>query len=246
MGTNSINKTNSRKHRLVKSVLLIALSMSILSINAQTHLRDTLVCPFKMGYYDVDNDCYKDTTYNVIKIFEKGKPIAAIIDLIPDGSAYNPAAINLSFKNNPQKSTLQWAQSLENIQTKYIEWSETAKENGVTDYEKVLVGYSSHVLSSYCQYYDTQRKALYLSKDPVAFKVIFKVNEFGECSLEISKKAKLIGTIAYPYMIICDSGDRKAKLRYQHPYDYITELGYMKFHTPQQLQSLIDALRTYK
>lgn len=213
--------------------------------------QDTVVSTFNMGIYDVDEDCYKDTTFYCYKVFRGQKLTYFSIQLIEHEAIRKPAFIFLNDADGerPIKQLVTLIQSVEHIRDKYIEWSNTAKENRITDYKKEIEGCNLKKQTFYLWYWYTDKNTSYISKTRFFFTPIFRVTDIGKCLLRLEQEdRKRLGEFAdaTSYLHAKEMGDRqkiKEYLRKGDTSDFFKLIGFMQFSSPEQVQSLIDALR---
>lgn len=220
--------------RLLRLTLATALCCTI-SIVAFSQTRASMKRSYKMAYYDVDDDCYKDTTFNVyvlmsrtnkvhqysIEMFDTkvGRTRSQYVDRIGEKDLRTKRTIlkpiEMSFEDMIIK--------LKKVKDKFAEWSATAKQNKVKDFTKELDerDYSFHFGITF-----NQSGKTYFGKKPFFLASYFRVTDTGDCLLIIKPKHNCV---------ICIPNDNTGYLA-------LNEFGEFRFSTPEQIGSLIDAL----
>ena len=204
-----------------------------LSVSAQNN--SNMVRTYKMAYYDVDDDCYKDTTFHVYVLTSKMKKVIQYnIDIYDTKSDRSRAQLTDRTRDSfyrtgqvtykPTGMTFETLISrLKNVREKFAEWTSTAKKNGIRDFTKEL---DEHDYSFLFGITFVQNGTTYFGKTPMTLTASFRVTDTGDCLMEIKPKHNCV---------ICKPIKDK---------DYIalTEFGMLRFSSPEQIDSLIDAL----
>ena len=213
---------------------------------------DTIVSTFNMGVYDVDEDCYKDVAYSCYKIISREKLIYFSVQLMEHDPAKKHSLLFLDNSEgySPLKQLKSLILTMEYLRDKYVEWSNTARENKVTEYRKEFENCDLKKQTFYLSYFNKQKNTSYISQTKFFFTPMFHVNDVGTCFLKLEQEDRkhLIGELAKaaPYMSAQQRGDRqtmKEYLRNRKSSDYFKILGHLQFSSREQVQSFIDALR---
>jgi hypothetical protein len=213
---------------------------------------DTIVSTFNMGVYDVDEDCYKDVAYSCYKIINRERLIYFSVQLIEQDPVkkHSLLFIDNSEGNRPLKQLESLILTMEYLRDKYADWSNTAKENKITDYRKEFGDCDLKKQTFYLSYFNKEKNASYISQTKFFFTPIFHVTDVGTCLLKLEQEDRkhLVGELAKAasYMSAQQRGDRqtmKEYLRKNKSSDYFKILGNLQFSSREQVQSFIDALR---
>lgn len=208
----------------------------------------TIISYFNMGVYDVDEDCYRDSMFECSKYFYAGRLYEFNITIFPIDDKRSPAMLTVDVYNEekPMKRIAELMVYLEFLKEKYIEWSKTAKENKITDFSKEIEGCPIKQLEFYATYKLVEKNTDYRTKQPFVFKPIFKVNDVGTVLLILEQQKKYVYSDALPYRKAKERGDLnkvKAYLKNRNTSDFFSLIGKIRFSSPEQIQSLIDALK---
>ena len=219
---------------------------------SQRILQDTIVSTFNMGVYDVDEDCYKDAAYSCYKILRGEKLIYFSVQLMEHDPVKKHSLLFLdnSEGDRPLKQLKSLILTMEYLRDKYVEWTNTAMDNNITDYRKEFEGCDLKKQTFYLSYFDKQKNTSYISQTKFFFTPMFHINDVGTCLLKLEQEDRkhLVGESAKAasYMAAQQRGDRqtiKEYLRNNKSHDRFQILGHLQFSSKEQVQSLIDALR---
>lgn len=235
----------------MKRLLLLTVAIFVLGkATSQRVQQDTIISTFNMGIYDVDDDCYKDSTYYCYKILSGGRLIYYSVRMMEHNPQKKPALLFVDSNDRPMKQLRTLISTLEYLRDKYAEWSITAKENKVTDYKKEFGECDLKKQTFYLSYFNKEKNTSYISQTKFFFTPIFQVNDVGTCFLRLEQedRKRLIGELANaaPFLYAQQRGDRatmKEYLRNRKNCDYFKVLGHLQFSSKEQVQSLIDALK---
>lgn len=203
--------------------------------------------PFTMETWDASKKCFKDTTCYVDLNIKGGKLHAMSIDLRTLTPGVKSIWLRLDGKNISQYPLL--VKSLKSIRNKFRSWINIAKENKITDYSKSVKDDITNMPAVDVYFKIDKNSAFYTlslsgGKPMVHFSPKFKVDEEGNMSMLVLadgiygfREVPIHGYVPSIWsMIITDaSGANKERFPLSHFYG-------LDFGSPEQIQSLIDAL----
>ena len=226
------------------TIILLALSANVLSINAQDKLIEH---SFTMETWNDRKECFMDTTCYVYLNIKKGILQSVSIDLRTTTPGVKSIWLRLDGKNISQYPNL--VKSLKSIRNKFRSWIKIAKDNNITDFSKSVTDDITAMPPVDVYFKIDDNKAFYTlslsgGKPMVKLRPTFKVDENKQmCMLILGdgiygfRDVPIHGYVPSLWsLIVTDAtGANKEKFPLSHFYG-------LDFGSPEQMQSLIDAL----
>lgn len=203
--------------------------------------------PFTMETWDASKKCFKDTICYVDLNIKGGKLHAMSIDLRTHTPGVKSIWLRLDGKNISQYPVL--IKSLKSIRNKFRSWINIAKENNITDYSKSVKDDITSMPAVDVYFKIDKNNAFYTltlsgGKPMVHFSPKFKVDEEGNMSMLLLadgiygfREVPIHGYVPSVWSLIITDASGANKERFPLSRFYGFDFG-----SPEQIQSLIDAL----
>lgn len=229
-----------------RNLVLSALFATCLCIKAQTGISTT---HFVMDYYDPTSKQLRDTIGTVNVDFKDGKWYSIrIYPVISDNTVANA---HVSFSKGNNGNFAPFIETLRRIKTCFEEWSQTAKDNHVTDFSKTMIDKKKKIFGYKLFLHFQKNGEWYSSKSDngypdTEFVPTFNVNHEGVPQFTLSGKEKYLGGWRYKqiegYIPSVWSSVLTTATGKNRDYKAIGGRFAFDFSRPEQIQSLIDAL----